>query len=75
MVFIHVIVHVRNNNNNYVDQCGFYALSSVAGERVLVLAYLDEWERSVNGRPGFDAADKKQMLLSQETLLGLQITG
>ena len=43
--------------------------------RVLVLAFLDEWERSVNGRPGFDAADKKQMLLSQETLLGLQITG
>ena len=23
------------------------------------LAYLDEWERSVNGRPGFDDADKK----------------
>ena len=38
------------------------------------LAYLDEWERSVNGRPGFDDADKKRMLLSQETLLGLRIT-
>ena len=39
------------------------------------LAYLDEWERSVNGHPGFDDADKKRMLLSQETLLGLRITG
>ena len=40
-IILHVIiacivhVHVRNNNNNYVDQCGFYALSSVAGDRVL----------------------------------------
>ena len=39
------------------------------------LAYLDEWERSVNGHPGFDDAGKKWMLLSQETLLGLRITG
>ena len=38
------------------------------------LTYLDEWERSVNERPGYNNADKKRMLLSQETLLGVRIT-
>lgn len=38
------------------------------------LAYLDSWEESVNGREGYEHSDRKRMLLSSETLLGLRIT-
>ena len=38
------------------------------------LPYLEEWEKSVNNRPGFTKSQKKRMLLSPETLLGLKIT-
>ena len=39
------------------------------------LSYLDDWERSVNARQGFSKAEKKRMMLSSETLLGLRMTG
>ena len=39
------------------------------------LPYLDAWESSVKEREGFSKLAQKQMLLSPETLLGLQITG
>ena len=39
------------------------------------LPYLKEWECSVMNRPGFTPAQRKKMLLSKETLLGLRITG
>ena len=39
------------------------------------LGYLDEWEASVQQRPGFTRAEKKMMTLSGETLEGLKITG
>ena len=39
------------------------------------LAYLDDWERSVNEREGYTTAQKNRMILSKETLLGLRITG
>ena len=39
------------------------------------LGYLDSWEKDVNAREGFTADEKKRMLLSQETIEGLQITG
>ena len=39
------------------------------------LPYLDDWERSVNTRQGFSKAEKKRMMLSTETLLGLRMTG
>ena len=32
------------------------------------LLYLDEWEKSVQARPGYDNKQKKQMILSAETL-------
>ena len=38
------------------------------------LGYLAEWERSVNERKGFTDAEKVSMLLSRETIEGLQIT-
>ena len=38
-------------------------------------AYLDDWEKSVKQRKGFTDAEKKTMLLSEETQLGLRITG
>ena len=37
--------------------------------------YLDEWEKCVKERPGFEKNEKKRMLLSDETLLGLRMTG
>ena len=39
------------------------------------LTYLNEWEASVKGREGFEDVQKKQMLLSEQTLLGLRMTG
>ena len=39
------------------------------------LPYLDEWERSVNERDGYDDTQKKRMLLSEQTILGLRMTG
>ena len=39
------------------------------------LGYLDEWDRSVKGRTGFTAAERKKMRLSDETLEGLRVTG
>ena len=39
------------------------------------LGYLKEWEESVSVRAGFTAKEKKNMLLSQETLLGIAVTG
>ena len=39
------------------------------------LGYLQEWESSVKTMEGFEPAEKKMMLLTAETLLGIQITG
>lgn len=39
------------------------------------LEYLDAWERSVKARPNYKAVERKKMMLSTETLLGLRITG
>ena len=39
------------------------------------LPYLDQWEKSVEAREGFTKTQKKQMLLSSETRLGLWMTG
>lgn len=39
------------------------------------LLYLDSWEASVQGRNGVTLAQKKRMLLSSETLLGIRRTG
>ena len=39
------------------------------------LGYLKEWEESVMARQGFTPKEQKNMLLSQETLLGIKITG
>lgn len=39
------------------------------------LTYLNEWEASVKGREGFEDVQKKRMLLSEQTLLGLRMTG
>jgi len=38
------------------------------------LGYLDEWEKFVEGLQMFTKAEKKMMVLSKETLLGLRIT-
>ena len=39
------------------------------------LGYLKEWQDSVKLREGFTDGEKAMMLLSQETLEGLHITG
>ena len=36
---------------------------------------MDDWKESVKGRKGFSKVEKKKMLLSPETLLGLRMTG
>ena len=39
------------------------------------LGYLDDWEKSVKSREGFTSAQRNMMLLSQQTIEGLRITG
>ena len=39
------------------------------------LPYLKAWEDSVKSRKGFTAKEKKMMMISQETLNGIRITG
>ena len=39
------------------------------------LGYLSEWEEAVEKRTGFEPHERKRMLLSSETHLGLRITG
>ena len=39
------------------------------------LPYMDAWEASVDALEGFTDVEKKRMLLSQETLLGIRRTG
>ena len=39
------------------------------------LGYLREWEESVAQRPGTTSKEKKNMLLSQETRFGIEVTG
>ena len=39
------------------------------------LPYLDEWEKSVKERDGYNDTQKKRMLLSEQTILGLRMTG
>ena len=38
------------------------------------LGYLQEWEESVDQRPGETSKEKKNMLLSQETRFGIEVT-
>ena len=39
------------------------------------LPYLDEWKSSVKTRDGYNDTQKKRMLLSEQTILGLRMTG
>lgn len=39
------------------------------------LGYLEEWEKSVEQRAGFTTKEKKNLLLSQETHYGIEVTG
>lgn len=39
------------------------------------MGYLDTWNQSVESQEGFTTAQKQMMLLSQETLEGLRMTG
>ena len=43
--------------------------------RNVFLKYLDDWEKSVDERPGFTKEQKNLMLLSPATRLGLRMTG
>jgi hypothetical protein len=38
------------------------------------LGYLEEWEESVKKRDGYSASERKRMLLSDATRLGLKLT-
>ena len=39
------------------------------------LPYLERWKKSVQERKGFSDGEKKKMQISDETLLGLEMTG
>jgi len=39
------------------------------------MGYLKSWEASVSQREGYSAKEKKMMLMPDETLLGITVTG
>ena len=39
------------------------------------LPYLDDWEKGVNEKDGCTQSEKAMMLLSEETRMGVRITG
>ncbi len=51
------------------------ALNGIQWLRDVFLKYLDDWEKSVDERPGFTKEQKNLMLLSPATRLGLRMTG
>ena len=51
----------------------YYVLFQWLKERFLL--YLNDWEKGVYTRSGFSRVDQKKMLLPQETLHGLRMSG
>ena len=47
----------------------------MVGQDLLLVSYLDDWEKSLKERTGFSKEEMERMLLSSETLLGLRMTG
>ena len=39
------------------------------------MGYLSEWKESVDNREGFEDSERSNMLLTRETLAGINITG
>ena len=39
------------------------------------LSYLNEWEKSVGDRDGYDDEEKEKMMIAEETRTGLRLTG
>ena len=39
------------------------------------LGYLSDWEESINKRDGYSDEEKAKMIISQDTLKGLRMTG
>lgn len=52
-----------------------YVLCNIQWLTEVFLPYLDDWERSVADREGYSRSEKGMMLLSNETRVGLKITG
>ena len=65
-------VSLYNTLSKYMPLCTKYYIQWLEEE---FLPYLDQWEKSVEAREGFTKTQKKQMLLSSETRLGLRMTG
>ena len=65
-------VSLYNTLSKYMPLCTKYYIQWLEEE---FLPYLDQWEKSVEAREGFTKTQKKQMLLSSETHLGLRMTG
>ena len=64
------------DHNEYKNYLNILMLSSqLQWLEETFLPYLEEWEASVARREGFSKAEKKRMQFSDETLLGLKMTG
>ena len=58
----------------YVYLCYYFVMLFQKWLEGTFLPYLNHWEESVEEREGFNASQKKRMLLSTETMLGLRMT-
>ena len=66
---VHVHFIIQNNNHHILS-----SLYPVQWLETDFLGYLKDWENSVKLRKGFTKAEKNNMLISAETLYGLQVT-
>ena len=55
--------------------CKFYITLLIQFLKFDILGYFKRWELSVANRQGYSDAEKKRMMLSQETLHGITMTG
>lgn len=66
------MIHISHRINNFNTS---FFLIKLQWLKEHFLPYLAGWERSVMSRVGFKKAEKNKMLLSQETLSGIRMTG
>ena len=71
----HAAVCLPSQSSPYAGHYRFPLNYDLQWLRDEFLVYLDEWEKSVNDRPGFSKEEKNLMLLSPATRLGIRMTG
>jgi hypothetical protein len=61
--------------NNYKHIVYFHVCMDIQWLKEVFLEYLKDWEEEVKSKEGYNALQKAKMMISQETLYGIRMTG